>query len=693
MVLSHSKPQELVRVKRLIDLVRFDEANQLIKEFEEKQDHALYDKVLCNLLKCDILYYQGVYDEVIKLAEQTYKESLGLGKNLLSVDALLRMAHALFDYRQWEKSYDRIKQGEELLKALTHELPEEYKRRKAYLALLKGHYYEENNKLDKSIQQFELSVSLQEELGNKIDMVWPILGIAGIFYWNKGDFNRALKYLERGLATAKESGNLRCIGACLNQMAYLHFLKGEFDHSIMLFEKSLTIFDETNLDLWRARIFCLLGECYAMKGEINRSIRFFEQSLELWKKLKHKPMMADILNNVSECYRMKGELEHALDCIEQSMALNHELGNLERLANNHLYFIKILIDRGELTRAWNSLRDLEQLNNQLKDEKINFYYLFVKALLLKTSMRARNRVKAEEIFNQILEEKLYMDIDYELTMGSLLNLCELLLIELRLINEEEILDEIDPLIVRLIDSAEKSNSYWILGETYLLRAKLSLLTFDIKKAQQFLTQAQKIAESYGIKRLAMQISYEHDELLKQTKIWENLKETEAPLSERWELAGLNDQIEKTVRKRMIESPEISEEDPVMILILTEGGNLLFSQKFASDFSFEEDLLGSFLTTTHYFINAAFSEGLDRAVFGQYTLLMTPLQPFLVCYIFKGYSYSAQFKISSFIDSIQNDRKVWQSLQKFFQLSKSVHVNDVPMLDSLITNIFVKKTLQ
>ena len=103
--------------------------------------------------------------------------------------------------------------------------------------------------------------------------------------------------------------------------------------------------------------------------------------------------------------------------------------------------------------------------------------------------------------------------------------------------------------------------------------------------------------------------------------------------------------------------------------------------------------GSMVTTIHYVRNAAFSEGLDRAVFGQYNLLMTPLQPFLICYIFKGYSYSAQFKIKSFIDSIQNDRNIWQSLQKFFKMSKSVQLNDVPTLESLITNIFVKKIIQ
>jgi len=41
-------------------------------------------------------------------------------------------------------------------------------------------------------------------------------------------------------------------------------------------------------------------------------------------------------------------------------------------------------------------------------------------------------------------------------------------------------------------------------------------------------------------------------------------------------------MENMVKKRMIEIPEISKEDPVMLLILTEGGNLLFSKKFVED---------------------------------------------------------------------------------------------------------------
>jgi len=212
----------------------------------------------------------------------------------------------------------------------------------------------------------------------------------------------------------------------------------------------------------------------------------------------------------------------------------------------------------------------------------------------------------------------------------------------------------------------------------------------MKTARRYLTQAQKIAESYGIKRLAMKISYEHDELLRKTKMWENLKTSEVSLSERLELAGLNEQMENMVKKRMIEIPEISKEDPVMLLILTEGGNLLFSKKFVEDFSFEDDILGGFLTTINYIISEVFSEGLDRAVFGPFTLLMMPVQPFLVCYIFKGDSYFAHNKIKNFIDSIQNESCIWQSFQNFFQKSKSVQLNDIPSLESMVMEIFVEK---
>jgi len=544
--------KQLIRAQQLVNEGNFDDALQLMKNFEEMGSQSLQELVQWHLLRCDIFFQQDLFKDLIQLAEQTYKESLGLGKSLLTVDALNYFAEALIELNELETGENQIIISEELLKSLTHETLRDFKQREAHLAFIKSLYYEGKGDLNRAFEQGEYSLELREELGIKHEIAQSLACIAFWLIIYKGESDRALEYGERAMTLAKEA----------NKKFYI----------------ALTLL--------------VLALVYSFQGEIDRCIRLDEQCLAIFKELDNKRRIAVILNNLGDNYRMEGDLDRGLKCLEESVALHQELGNLRDIAVTHDYLIQILIDMGDLERAKICLYDLEQLNSEIKNKKTNLWYLFDKALLLKTSHRARNRIKAEDIFNQLLEDK---DSDYELIIRTLLNLCELHLIELRMINDTEVLDEINPLIVQLLDIAEKSHSYWVLSETYLLQAKLSLLKFDIKKTKQFLTQAQKIAETYGLKQLAMKISIEHDELLRKTKIWENLKISEMSLSERLELSGLNKQMENMVKKRMIKAPEVSKEDPVMLLILTEGGNLLFSKKFAEDFSFEDDILGGLLT--------------------------------------------------------------------------------------------------
>ena len=387
------------------------------------------------------------------------------------------------------------------------------------------------------------------------------------------------------------------------------------------------------------------------KGELDRGIRNYEQSLVLFKELNNKNRLAWVLNNVSRIYRIGGEFERALESIGQSMALHRELGKLRMLADNYDYLIQILIDKGDFERAQISLHQMEQMKNQLKDEEINSTYLYDKALVLKTSLRARDRGKAEEILTQFLEDE---NLDFESRYTTLLTLCELLLTELRITNDQGVLDELNQFLRQLLDLAEKSHSYWLKGETYLLQAKLALISLNLKEARRLLTQGQQVAEKYGLKLLAIKISNEHDELLKQLAIWENLEKSEATLTERLKLARINEQMDDMLRKRVVEPNEIQDEESVVILIISKGGNLIFSQSFTEGWSFQDHLFGGFLSAVNSFSDEIFSQGLDRAIFGEYTIIMNAISPFIVCYLFKGQSFLAQQRMKHFVDKIQNN---------------------------------------
>jgi len=648
------KPGELIRAEQLIDEGKLDKVFALMNNFQHKDGITLHDKVSCHLLQCQILLWQGKYKELIRHAEQTYKESEALETSFLRVDSLLLMVHAFVRYKKFDEAFDLIKQGEELVKTIPRELTKARKQREASLAFIKGFiFYRKGrspNDADLALEYMEQSLALREELGIKHEISESLFTIAYNLCKFKGEQNRALKFAERGLALAKESTKKYYIAANLFVMAWI----------------------------------------YGLKGEIDRSIRFYEQSLTLFKELNNKYRMAHVYNNLSNRYKMRGELDRALECIEQAMALNRDVGRLRTLAINHDILIQILIDKGDLVRAQVSLGNMEQLNIQLKDKYVNLTFLLDKAILLKTSLRARDRGKAEDILMQLLEDE---NLFYENRIRTLLNLCELLLTELRMTNDFEVLDELNQFIDQLLDIAEKSKSYWILSEVHLLQAKLSLLAFDTKKAQRFLIQAQKIAERFSLTQLAMKISIEHDQLLNQMSIWEKLKESKNSLAERIEVSQINEQIDRMLNKRIIELPELADEEPVLLLIIKGDGTCLFSNLFSEDFPFEEDLVSSFLTAFNSFSEEIFSEGLDRARFGDYIILMETVVNYSICYLFKGQTYLARQKLTKFSERIQNITSIWQILEKFHKSNQVLEIKDSTPLRSLITDIFTKKSIE
>jgi tetratricopeptide (TPR) repeat protein len=649
---QNGKPEELICAKQLVNNGKFDEALQVLSNFEETGKHNLHEIVSCHLIKCELLYQQGLIEDLVNFAELTYKESLRLGKSLLSVDALYFKAWGLIWLYRIEDATEIIKQGEELLKLLPNKLTTDYKKRKARLIWIMGasnnKIFNLNGDVNVALEHFYQSLALQEEVGDIEETALSIVSIIFNLGVIKGETDMSLKYIGRFLDLIEKK-----------------VLKNK--HNIAL------------------GLSCV-KQVYGLRGDFDLSIKYCEQSLEVFKELNNILEIAALYLTLGELHRMKGEIDRALEYGEQSLALFNEAEMLRYSINAHGLIIRILIDKGDVELAQQHLNDIELIKKHLKDKKVNFHYLYHKAIILKTSPRAKNRVEAEEILREIIVEE---NVNF---LEAILELCDLLLVELSMTNDLEVLQEIESFITQLLDESERMNSYSFLAETYFLKAKLALLTFDLLKARRFLTQAQQIAKKYGMNQLAIKISNEHDELLKKLDMWENLKESTSTLKERMEFARLNEQMENLVRKRAVEVPELSDEEPILLIVVSEGGLPIFSQIFVKDQSFEDHIFGGFFTAINSFISEKFSEGLDRATFGEHTLLMNSVTPFFMCYVFKGQSYSAQQRIQYFIEKIQNDEEIWQIFKKFHKLNKEIQLKDIPSLEPLINEIFIDKII-
>jgi tetratricopeptide (TPR) repeat protein len=509
-------------------------------------------------------------------------------------------------------------------------------------------------------------------------------------------FPDAIIYTDQLLKENQKQGDSLTFLDALMIQSFAHIMLGNVSKSEALIRKADLLFKQikrtSSLDFRERESFLIRikANICTWKGEIHRSLELNKRAFELAKDSNNRELISTSLINIAEKYQLLGDYNNAKMYAERAIEIQYQ----PFLVYQFGFIIDILLEKGDIGNAKMYFQQIGEIRDK-DNHKINdIIYRYYKALFLKTSLRSKNRVESEELLKQIIDnEDLSGGIKSfwaKKRIFSLINLCDLLLIELRLTNYPEIIDEIQLYLKKLLDFAELQHSYWILCETHLLQAKLALISLDLDEARRFLTQAQKLAEKYGLNKLAMKISNEHDELLNQLNIWENLKESEVSLSERIKLARLNEQMENVFRKRAIDASDLSDENPVLILIVSEGGGPIFSQPFIKEWSFENHLFGGFLTAINSFSDEVFSKGLDRATFGEYTLLMKSVKPFLVCYLFKGQTYPAQQKIKLFINKIQNENKIWQTFHEFFKSNREIQLKDIPSLESILTDIFIKK---
>ncbi len=509
------KPEELIQAEQLVVEGKFEEAHKLMAKIKERGEITLKSELLCNLLKTDIMIQQGLYEDAIKLANQTYNASLELRENVLAFDALNFETKALLWLSRSEEVLTKIKVGEELLRNFKQELPEEFKLRESAIEFLKAWFYFLINDKNRTIEHKERSLKLREELCDKRDLAEILIAGSWAYFTFTGEFDLALQNIERGLTIAKE-------------INWKHFIAVGFQAK---------------------------GYTFHFKGDFNQSNIFLEKSLNILKNLNNKSIMASVYNNMGWNYVLLGDLTSSSKYLKKSLGLNRELGYNRNTAELLINIIINSIEINNLKEARQYFYELEEMEISTKDKIINLWYRYVKALLLKTSLRAPNRGEAEVILKQIIDEKVE---NYELNVWTLLNLSELLLIELSMLNDVEVLEELKTVIAQLLNLAEKSRSYYLLTEIYFLKGKLALLTLDTKEARKSLTQAHRIAERWGYNQLATKISQENNKLHSQLNMWNELNTQEISLSERIKLAGMDEQIEHLLRNRVSLTTQVKE---------------------------------------------------------------------------------------------------------------------------------------
>lgn len=558
---------------------------------------------LKKLSRAKRLLKKGEYQKAFTLANEILQTSRGQDRPLLVVDALIVKAEASWRLGQLDDGFEAVAEGERLLEEIIREESDiqekQIKSRKGDLLHHGGILYWYKGDLDQALEHYQQNLMIKEELGNRRGIAVSLNNL-GLVYWSKGDFDRALEYYQRSLTISEELGNKRQIATLLSNLGNVYARKGDLDQALECQKRSLAIREELgdkydismsliNMgvvfqlkgDLDRAlehyqRSFVLskevrnksaialainnLGSIFQLKGDLDQAVECFQKSLAIYKELGIKQDIALLLGNIGGIFRMKGNFADALEYYQQSLALFKALGNDPLTAIILFELVWVALERQDSALVQKYLQELQQINERIDNRIIDQRYRIAKALSLKASTRARHKLKAGEILEQVVDEEIG---DHSLTVTAMIHLSDLLLSELKMTGEDELFEEIKSLTNRLLEIAQQQSSHSLLAETYLIQSKLALIELDMGQAKKLLTEAHRIAQEKGLHRLGQTVEHERAFLQSQMQKWDLIRKENPSRQELIALTGLDNFLEQMIQTtvaNLIEEKGITEKE-------------------------------------------------------------------------------------------------------------------------------------
>ncbi|MHA2334392.1 MAG: tetratricopeptide repeat protein [Candidatus Hodarchaeales archaeon] len=507
----NSVDKEIVLVKTLIDDEKYDDGLAIIEKLERRENLAIDDQIVCQLLKCTLLNRLGRYQETLKLAEDVLNESRCQGKHFQVIDALISIAEVYYRLGKYNESLETVEKAESEIIALPRDSTMDITRRRAYLYHWKGWNHLRQGFLDQSLDLFEQSLELRKKIGKKKD-----------------------------------------IANSLNNIGNVYLMKGELDRSLDYYQQSLEQSKEIKYEQVKAVSHTNIGEIYRLKGELDKAQDYYQKSLVIYEEIGNKQFIAIILGNMGHINYQKGKLDQALDYYQKSLTLFQETVKGPYIAENLLYLILTCTSTRNLDLAKDYLQQLYEIDNSKSSLLVSQFYRVAEAIVLKSSSRARSRGKAEELLEEVIGEKI---IYHELTVHALLQFCDLLLLDLKISGDKEVLREVKTLTNRLLKIAKQQHSHGLLVETYLFQSKLALLELNIDRSKKLLSQAYFTAEEKGLRKLSIATTFEQDMLLSQLNRWEKIIDQSPAINEIIELTQVDSLIERMIHRKIHQDEE------------------------------------------------------------------------------------------------------------------------------------------
>jgi tetratricopeptide (TPR) repeat protein len=531
---------------------------------------------------------------------------------------------------------------------------------KRNLAMIHSHYifyYQILSDYTQTKKHLEISYEIAYNSGCKGQTVTNLHNL-GTLHLMKMEYSKALPYFEQGLELSQELELIRWPTLFLRGLGIIHTQQGEFNKALKVLHAALenSLKRENIVDT--ASLKGCLMIAYLAKGDLEKALEF-SSAIDHIREKENPWLFSEFIRYKGEILQMKGEYEDALVCLSKSVEVSKSFKNDVRIAEAYFSLLLFYLEQKDLEKANQTYQLLESTTEKVEEMIVQSRVLIAKALLLRNSVIRDERLESKKILEDVI---LIPDLKFDLLVITILNLCELLLLEIKEEENPELLIQLSNITEELHVRAIQHNVFHVIAQTLWLQSQIALLNLDVTKARILMTKAQAFAEEKNLEKLAIRISNDHDIVLEQLDLWDNMLKELPVIAERLDLTHIETILEEMIKGKgiVVEESEREEETPVLLFITSEKGSILYSEQFDTnlDIKIINEILPEIMNRKQEDIDIT---TIDRSMYQEYNYLLKRFGNVSFCYLFIGKSYEGMKKLNQFSELVFESSQIWSQL--------------------------------
>jgi predicted ATPase len=275
-------------------------------------------------------------------------------------------------------NYQKCKRSYESALELTED---KYKR--AEIKAKIGFIHESIGEYDESIKICKEALVLVKGEGCKEEA--HAFNNIGSAYFRKGEIERALEHLKKGLEIQKKIGDQKGLIKSNRRIGNVYVDRAEFDRALTHYGNSLKIAKKRSTLQEILMSLSNIGIIYRYKGAYDTALEYLEKSLEIANKIGNPFGTAMELNCIGGIYLSKEEYERALDCFEQSLGIMEKIGSQQYISHSLIKVAYTYVMKGEYQKAFEHLKKASEIQKKVDNPWVmmELYHCYAEGYYMK----------------------------------------------------------------------------------------------------------------------------------------------------------------------------------------------------------------------------------------------------------------------------------------------------------------------